>query len=59
MERKRRMVIAFFALCVVLASVFMNYDIDYARTKERARIEALMRSFDYQQAQERQLEAWR
>ena len=59
MERKRRMVIAFFALCVVLASVFMNYDIDSARAKERARIEALMRSFDYQQAQERQLEAWR
>lgn len=59
MERKRRMGIAFFTLCVFLASVFMNYDIDSARIKERARIEALMRSSDYQQAQERQLEAWR
>lgn len=59
MERKRRMGIAFFALCAVMASVFMNYDIDAARNKERARIEDMMRSFDYQQAQERQLEAWR
>lgn len=59
MGRNQRRSIAFFALCVVLASVFMNYDIDTARNKERARIEALMRSFDYQQAQERQLEAWR
>ena len=59
MERKRRMGIVFFALCVVLAYVFMNCDIEGARAKERARIEALMSSFDYQQAQERQLEAWR
>ena len=59
MERARGMVIAFFALCVVLASVFMNCDIDSARIKERARVESLMNSFDYQQAQERQLEAWR
>ena len=59
MERKRGMGIAFFALCAVMSSVFMNYDIDSARIKERARIEAMMRSFDYQQAQERQLEAWR
>lgn len=59
MGRNKRRSIAFFALCVVLASVFMNCDIEGARAKERARIEALMGSFDYQQAQERQLEAWR
>lgn len=59
MGRNKRRSITFFALCVVLAYVFMNCDIEGARAKERARIEALMRSFDYQQAQERLLEAWR
>ena len=49
----------FFALCATLTCVFMNYDIEAERDMERARIEALMRSSDYQQAYARQLEAWR
>lgn len=50
---------AIFALFATLACVFMNYDIETERNKERARIEALMRSSDYQQAYARQLEEWR
>lgn len=51
--------ILFFAVCSVLTAFFMNYDVQGERDKERARIESLMRSADYQQAYARQLEAWR
>ena len=47
------------ALAVLLGGFFVAYDRETEQAKERARIEALMRSFDYQQAQERQLKAWR
>ena len=50
---------AIFALCAALTAVFMNYDIEAERVKERERIEAIMSSADYQQDYARQLEAWR
>ena len=47
--------IVFFALCVLLGGFFVAYDRETEQAKERARIEAMQSTTEYQQAYARQL----
>lgn len=51
-------IVPFIAVAAIMSGFFMNYDVHAERDKERARIEAIQASTDYQVAKAAQFAKW-